>query len=81
MPQNTGGMDKRLYMRLGRKQDAIVDRLKEIEGFPSRADLVRDCLKARCEELGIDWPDENQPADGTERLIEARRKGGKRTES
>lgn len=79
----TGRMTERLYWRISKREKATIDRMKLAGGHDTDAALMRALCRAYCEELGIDWPDDNQPANGAERLIEARRKksASKRRES
>jgi hypothetical protein len=68
------GMTERIFIRASKRQKATLKRLREMTGFESDSELFRDMARARCEELGIEWPEDNQPADGSERMNAARKR-------
>jgi hypothetical protein len=67
-------MSERLTVKLGANQRSIVRHIVGLEGHESESDLTRALFKSKAESLGIVWPEENNPKDGTERLKKARKR-------
>jgi hypothetical protein len=64
-------MSKKIQIRTGEMQRAVIEMIVKRRGFASIADHMRAHWAAEATAMGMSWPVENQPKNDPTRMLEA----------